>query len=549
MRGKRNKNQDFLLQGGILATAAILGRVIGLIYRIPLTAIIGDLGNNYYGCAFDVYNILLLISSYSLPMAVSRLVSEYRTKGELRNAYRVLRSAFTFALLAGGAVCALVFLCAGFITDTIFKTPLSIYALRVLAPTLLLTALMGVLRGFFQGMENMRPSAVSQVVEQLVNAVVSVLAAYYLASYGMRIGKVLADENGYRAAYGAAGASLGTTVGALVSLLFLYILYKGYQRYLRRKIRQERRKRVPQRVLMRRMLLTILPILAASALFNINIVLEQGIFKHMMADAAPKEQIALCWGVFSGKFRTLVNLPIAVATAIGAACIPTITASHANKDWDGLTEKTELAIRFSMLIALPSAFALMLLSVPLMEFLFHDSQGLASGLLLAGGITVIFYSLATVSASILQGIGKLRTPVVNSAIGLLLHVVTLVVLLKFTNLQIYAVTVAMAVFGLSVMLLNQIALFRSGFWVPEFYKTFILPSVCGLIMASLCWVMEFGLSQFVKEKYITVPIAVVFGVAIYFMLLLTLHAVTPKELCLFPGGRRMLRLMRRAGYR
>ena len=152
MRGKRNKNQDFLLQGTILATATIMGRVIGLVYRIPLTAIIGDLGNNYYGCAFDVYNILLLISSYSLPMAVSRLVSDYRTKGELRNAYRVLRCAFSFALLAGGAVCILVFLCSGFITDTVFQTPLSIYALRVLAPKLLITAVMGVIRGFFQGM-------------------------------------------------------------------------------------------------------------------------------------------------------------------------------------------------------------------------------------------------------------------------------------------------------------------------------------------------------------------------------------------------------------
>ena len=548
MRGKRNKNQDFLLQGTILATATIMGRVIGLVYRIPLTAIIGDLGNNYYGCAFDVYNILLLISSYSLPMAVSRLVSDYRTKGELRNAYRVLRCAFSFALLAGGAVCILVFLCSGFITDTVFQTPLSIYALRVLAPTLLITAVMGVFRGFFQGMENMRPSAVSQVIEQLVNAVVSVLAAYFLSSYGMRIGKVLANEEGYRAAYGAAGASLGTTVGALFSLLFLYFLYKGYLRLFKKKMRSERVRRISQQVLMRRMMLTIVPVLAASALFNINVVVEQGIFKHMMAGVAPDGQIALWWGVFSGKFRTLVNLPVAVAAAIGAACIPSITASHGNKQWDGVAEKTELAVRFSLLIALPSAFVLMLLSAPLMECLFQDTGKLAGGLLLAGGVTVIFYSVATVTASILQGIGRLRAPVIHSGIGLLLHIITLVCLLKFTDLKIYAVTAAMAVFGLSVMILNQVALYRSGFWAPEFYRTILLPAVCALIMASSCWVIEFGLRQMVMAKYITVPVSLISGILIYFILLLTMRAVTPKELCLFPGGRRMLRLMRRAGY-
>ena len=342
----RNKNQDFLLQGGVLASAAILGRIIGLIYRIPLTSIIGDLGNNYYGCAFDIYNIFLLISSYSMPMAVSRIVSDYRSKGESKNAYRVLKCAFLFAMLAGTLACAAIFFGARWITGTVFQTPLSLYALRVLAPTLLITAFLGVLRGFFQGMENMYPSAVSQVLEQLVNAFVSVLAAYFLASRGENIGKVLANEEGYHAAYGAAGAAVGTTVGAAFSLMFLYILYKGFIRIWRKKMRREHIKRIPNEILFRRMMLTILPFLAASVLFNINIVIEQGIFKHMMKAQAQAEQIALWWGVFSGKFRTLLNLPVAIAAAIGAACIPSITASFVRQEQEETVEKTELPTTF-----------------------------------------------------------------------------------------------------------------------------------------------------------------------------------------------------------
>ncbi len=542
---KKNKNHNFLMQGGTLALAAILGRIIGLIYRIPLTSIIGDLGNNYYGCAFDIYNILLLISSYSLPMAVSRLVSDYRTKGELKNAYRVLKCAFLFALAVGTTACAIVFFGADYITGTIFQTPLSVYALRVLAPTLVITALLGVLRGFFQGMENMNPSAVSQVFEQLVNAFVSVGAAYVLSSYGARIGKVLANEEGYHAAYGAAGASLGTTVGAAVSLIFLFVLYKAFFRSSKRRMRKEHARKVAYQTMFRAMLLTVLPILAASALYNITIVIEQGVFKHMMKGAAAPEQISLWWGVFSGKFKTLVNLPIAVAAAIGAACIPSITASHAKDQLEEVSEKTELAIRFSMLIAMPSAFGLMLLSAPIMEFLFQDTQPLASGLLLAGGVTVIFYSLSTVTASILQGIGKLRAPVINSGIALVLHVATLVALLKFTKLNIYAVVAAMAVFGISVTILNQFVLYKSGFWMPEFMKTFVIPAVCAAIMASSCWVLEYGLSQVVSQKYVTVPIAAVIGILIYFILLLVLRAVTPEEMELFPGGRRLMKLMSR----
>ncbi len=541
----RSKSQDFLFQSGVLASAAILGRIIGLIYRIPLTSIIGDLGNNYYGCAFDIYNIFLLVSSYSLPMAVSRIVSDYRSRGESKNAYRVLKCAFLFAMFAGSAACAAIFFGARFITTAVFQTPLSLYALRVLAPTLLITAFLGVLRGFFQGMENMYPSAVSQVLEQLVNAFVSVLAAYFLASRGDRIGRVLANEQGYRAAYGAAGAAAGTTAGAAFSLFFLYILYKGFVRIWRKKMRREHVKRIPNEILFRRMMLTVLPFLAASVLFNVNIVIEQGIFKHMMKAQAQPDQIALWWGVFSGKFRTLINLPIAIAAAIGAACIPGITASFVKERQEEAAEKTELAIRFCMLIAFPFAFVLMLLSAPIMEFLFQDAQPLASGLLLSGGMIVILYSLATVTASILQGVGKLRTPVINSGIALVLEVVSLLALLKFTKLNIYAVVASMAVFGLSVMLLNQIALYRSGYWAPEFMKTFVLPGVCASIMASMSWIVETALSQVVEWKYVTVPVSIGCGVIVYLLLLLTLRAMTPEEMRQFPGGRWMANMMER----
>lgn len=542
----RNKNHDFLLQGGTLAFAAVLGRIIGLVYRIPLTKIIGDLGNNYYGCAFDIYNILLLISSYSLPMAVSRLVSSYRTKGELRNAYKAVKCAFLFAFIAGATACAAVFFGARYITGTVFETPLSLYALQVLAPTLVITALLGVLRGFFQGTENMYPSAVSQVLEQLVNAFVSVLAAYFLSSRGTRIGRVLADEEGYKAAYGAAGASLGTTVGAAFSLLFLYVLYKAFIRGWKKRMHREHAKRISYKKLFRAMLLTVLPFLAASALFNINIVVEQGIFKHMMKNTADPEQIALWWGVFSGKFKTLVNFPVAIAAAIGTACIPGITASFVKKRKEDVIEKTELAIRFCMLIAYPFSFVLIFLAEPLMEFLFQDTDALAAGLLLAGGITVIFYSLATVTSGILQGIGKLRTPVINSGVSLALHVITLVLLLQFTELNIYAVAASMAVFGISVMALNQYALYKSGYWKPEFMKTFVLPGVCGAIMASMSWVIEMALSQMSDRKYVTVPVSLVCGVLIYFMLLLVLRALTPEEMQQFPGGRFMMKMMPRA---
>ncbi len=149
---KRKKNEsNFLVQGSILAVASIISRIIGLIYRIPLKSIIGDIGNDYYGTAMEIYSILLLISSYSLPLAVSKLVSTRMAKGQRKNAYRIFRGALLFAFVSGAAASLIVYFGADFITTYIVRTPLSIFALKVLAPTLFVVAVLGVIRGFFQG--------------------------------------------------------------------------------------------------------------------------------------------------------------------------------------------------------------------------------------------------------------------------------------------------------------------------------------------------------------------------------------------------------------
>ena len=162
---KKKSNSNFLVQGTILAVASIISRMIGLVYRIPLRSILGDIGMSYYSCAFEIYNMLLLISSYSLPTAVSKLVSARVAKGEKKNAYRVFKGAFLFAVVSGSVAAVIIYFGASYITGTLLKTPLSIFAVKILAPTLLVVAILGVLRGFFQGLGTMMPSAVSQIIE------------------------------------------------------------------------------------------------------------------------------------------------------------------------------------------------------------------------------------------------------------------------------------------------------------------------------------------------------------------------------------------------
>ena len=179
---KAKRAADFVIQGSILAMAGILVRIIGMLYRMPLNDIIGKQGNGYYTSAYNVYNILLILSSYSMPVAISKMISSRLARGEYENCRRILKAGLIYATIAGGiAGCALWF-GADLFAD-LMKTPFSSYALKTLAPTIWIMAYLGVLRGYFQGTGTMVPTALSQIMEQVVNAIVSVVAAGIPVSY------------------------------------------------------------------------------------------------------------------------------------------------------------------------------------------------------------------------------------------------------------------------------------------------------------------------------------------------------------------------------
>ena len=145
------KSSNFIVQGGILAITGIISRIIGLVYRVPLQKNIGDAGIGYYSAAFQIYSLMLIISSYSLPVAVSKLVAGRIARGEYKNAKRLYHGALLFACITGGATCLIVLFGADTLASSIMSMPKSAIALRMLAPTLLIVAIMGVMRGYFQG--------------------------------------------------------------------------------------------------------------------------------------------------------------------------------------------------------------------------------------------------------------------------------------------------------------------------------------------------------------------------------------------------------------
>ncbi len=545
---KSAKNEsNFLVQGSILAVASILSRVIGLVYRIPLKAIIGDIGNDYYGTAMEIYSILLLISSYSLPVAVSKLVSTRMAKGQRKNAYRIFKGAIVFALVSGTAAGLLVYFGAGAITSYVVKTPLSIFALRVLAPTLCIVAVLGVIRGFFQGMGTMMPSAASQLIEQVVNAVVSVWTAYMLFQYGKKIGAVLGNPSTYAEAYGAAGGTIGTSAGALAGLLFVLLVFFLYRPVFKQMTRRDRSRNLESYgTIFRVIAITVIPVLLSTTIYNITSFLDMGVFKQIasLQGYQPKEYSTM-WGIYVGEYKVLINVPIAIASSLSTSSVPSLATAFAERDMPKVRKKVAYSIRFIMVIAIPCAVGMGVLASPILQLLFHDGRDLPAQMMRLGAVSIVFYSLSTLSNGILQGINRMNLPVRNALVTLVLHIGVLVTLMYAFDQNIYAVIWANTFFSFLMCVLNGLSIRRHIRYRQEVLRTFLIPGLSAGLMGLVVHVAYSLLMRAVKSNAACVVASIVLGACVYFLILLLLRGIREEELRSYPMGGTLVRVAKK----
>ena len=546
MSGEQKKNNSsFLVQGAILAAAGIITRLIGIAYRIPVNNILGDEGQGFYGCAYSIYNIALLLTSYSLPLAVSKLVSARVAKGEHKNAMRIFKSALLFALVVGSLVAVIVFAFSDFIAGNIMSLRLSAYALRVLAPGLLIVAIMGVVRGFFQGMGTMVPTAISQILEQIVNAIVSVIGASFLLQMGKKAAESQ-NEPSLPFAYGAAGGTLGTVSGALFGLIFLLVLLKlFYPRFQKRMLRDTLHREESYKEIYSVLLLTIAPVILSTAIYNINDTIDQGIFSSVViSQGYTEKKAASLLGMFTGKYNTLIHIPLAVANSLGASLIPSLTGAVATGNRKQIHAKIQMVIRFAMLIAIPSCIAFMTIPNQLLSLLYVGNIEIPAKLLRIGAITVVFYCLSTVTNSILQGLNHMSTPVKHGAISLGVHLVAVVIMLIGFKWNIYSLVVGNIVFSLCMCILNGRALKRYANYRQEIKKTFLLPFAAAITMGIGLFVAYITMVLIIPKKFATI-FAIMIAGCVYVVCLLKFEALTPDEIIALPKGKMLLRLFQR----
>lgn len=542
---QKKKNNSFLMQGMILAAAGIISRLIGLAYRIPVNNILGDEGQGFYGCAFSIYNIALLLTSYSLPLAVSKLISARVSGKKYKDAGRILKSALLFALVVGSIVAVVIFSLSDFIASSIMKLELSAYALRVLAPGLLIVAVMGVLRGYFQGMGTMVPTAASQIIEQIVNAIVSIIGASYLVEMGKKAAEAQTNPS-LPAAYGAAGGTLGTVSGSLFGLIFLLFLMRAYWPKMRRKIAKDQATDLESYgQIYKILLLTIAPVILSTAIYNVSETIDQAIFSNIMiAQNHTASETAELLGMFTGKYNTLIHIPLAVANAFGSSLIPSLTAAITNGTKKEVRAKINMVIRFSMVIAIPSFVAFFVFGKQVLELLYRGNITTPAKMLMLGSITVVFYCLSTVSNAILQGVNKMTTPVKHAAISLVIHLISVVIFLAVFKMGVYGLVLGNIIFSLSMCILNQLAIKRATGYYLEWKQTFITPFIASAIMGVSILVVYYTTKLVIPNK-IAILLTIAVAACVYGVGLLKLGALTNEEILNLPKGAKLLHIFKK----
>ncbi len=510
-----SKKRSFIYHGGLLAITSIVVRLIGFFYRVPLVRILGEEGVGYYSGAFEVYAFLLIVSSYGMPAAISKLISKNLALKKYDDARNIFIGALLLSLTVGTILSLFLFFYAQQLA-TLSGNSGSFVALRALTPALFIFSILAVFRGYFQGHNTMVPTAMSQLIEQVFNAVLSLVLALYLLPKGLK--------------YGASGGTLGTGIGAFAALVFMVILFVKSDKTV-----FKNSGKVDGGTIIKTwkiIFLTAFPMILGSSIYNLSNLTDMVIFQNGLAfQGFTEEQVSFFYGIMASKYRLIITVPIAMASAFGAASIPSITTSITNNDMGAVKHKVSYAIKIIFIVCLPSIVGLMVLGRPILYLLFGNSSlELTTKILFAGAPTILFFSLSSMTIALLQGVNKITVPVKNSAIAIAVKIV-LLTLFNFVFMKSIAGSIIVNyIFSILVVTLNMTSLNKVVKINIDFSTTVIRPFIASAIMGVLAYATYYLIRMLTSSSNIAIIVAIAFAGVTYFVAMMKLRVFSEKEL-------------------
>ncbi len=518
--------QSFVRGAAILTLAGMSVRIVGAFFRIVLAMLIGDEGVGLFQMAYPVYSTLLAVSTAGIPIAISKLVAENLAAGDYRGASRIFRVALSILTVSGLAITGVLFLAAGFFARNVAQDPRAYLPLVSIAPAIFLVTVMSAYRGFFQGQQQMLPTALSQITEQVGRVITALLLVVVLAPRGLE--------------YAAAGASFGAVAGAFAGLLVLLVFW-GKQRtaFLKRLRERHGEGGRPFWAIIGDILRLAVPITLGSLVMPLITIVDLSIVPQRLHDAGfDTGKATALYGQLTGMATPLVHIPTIITVALAISLVPAISEAVALKRTRIIRDRSFLAVRLTLLLAVPSAAGLYLLAEPITAFLFDNPE--AGAVLAAMAPGVIFLTLYQTTSGILQGLGHPAEPVKSLFLGALVK--TVLTWLLTANILLHtkgAAYATVAGFGLAAFLNFYRVCRLSGMPlrpVETLLKPLIASAAMGVAVISIYGRLSrlFLLTGPARANAAAVLSAITAGVMVYGVMLFVLGAVTRSDLMTIP---------------
>ena len=493
----------------VLGMTGIICKLVGVLFSIPLTWLIGADGLSIFQSVFPTYNLLLTVSSAGLPVAISRMVSHCLAKDDPRGAKRVFKSAL-WMLTGLGCLCTLIMLVGSQQLAVIVDEPYSIKGFLVIAPCVAFVCILSAFRGFMQGQQNMVPTAMSQLIEQVGKVFISLPLAYL----GSRIG----------IAEGAAGALLGITVVEAAALLYMIVLYLR-RRHAFDSIPQLSNAVPDSSLKTASTLMKIsIPITISACIVPLAQFVDSAMLVSRMMDSGLTREMARpLYGLYSGMVIRLINIPTALALAVSMSLVPAISSAKATEDYEGIRRQSDLGLRFAFLIGFPCSIGMSLLAREIIAFFYAgtltaDQLTVSSELLTFSALTVVLFTVVQATSSILQGLGKQRIPMYTLVAGVGCKIALNYILVGTPGINIHGAPISSIVCYAVSMVPNLYYCMKYGKMKFNWMGWVIRPAAATAVMGVVVWLSRciLPLNRFTTLLEIAVGVAAFIAAALAF---------------------------------
>ena len=518
-----------------MATAIV--KIIGLVYKLPLQRLLGDDGYSYFITAYDIYSVLLMISTTGLPVAMSRMISEARTLGRTRQIRQIYATAKYVFLIIGLVGTGLMMGLCKWLGSSLMSQPESWFAILCLSPAVLFICLISADRGYFQGQSNMMPTSISQILEAVCKLFVGLGAAFLF--------KKLTNDM----IYAAGGGILGVTASTMVSCIYLSVKRRKADKELAAE------ECLDETVLSRketaRILLAIaIPITLGAAGLQIITTVDTAVYMARLKGAAGFAAKAANnrKGIYNF-CQTVFNMPCAFITPITIGVIPAITEQLTMRRRRAANAVAESAIRVMSLIAMPCSVGLMVLAEPIMQLLGKYPAGsdrlqLATVLITILGACVFFNSLVLVLNAVMQAHGFVVLPVITMVVGGIVRVIVTFILVGNPNINITGAAISTLTCYAIISALDIFCIRRVLRRPPKLLSNLYKPAIASVLMGAAAW----GLNWFCQTRQFSLllrtGLSILGAVVVYVILVLQLKIITRDDCTLLPKGDKIAKLLK-----